>query len=151
MGLEYLLSDTRFKTPENRVVNDGALVEILNAAFRTRSSTHWIAALRQADVPVAPGRTVGEVLGDPQFLQSEVFDFEQHPEYGEVQLVGVTPGFSGMSGIIRRPAPLLGEHTEEILLELDVIAQYPVVTSPCPHPVVNGLRAVHTPNHRTQH
>ena len=119
MDLENLLSDTRFKTPENRAENDGALVEILSDAFRTRPSAHWIAALRQADVPVALGQTVGEVIDDPHFLQSEVFDFGQHSEYGEVQVVGVTPRFSEMSGIIRRPAPLLGEHTKEILIELD--------------------------------
>ena len=69
-------------------------------------------------MPVALGQTTDEVTRDPHYLQSGVSDFEQHPEFGKVQLVGVTPRFSGMSGMIRRPTPLLGEHTEEILVDL---------------------------------
>lgn len=118
LGLEALLSDTRFETAEERAGNDEALVEILSAAFRTRPSADWIAALRQADVPVALGQTIDEVLRDPHFLQSGVFDHEQHAEFGKVQLVGVTPKFSEMAGVIRRPVPRLGEHTEELLIEL---------------------------------
>jgi len=64
------------------------------------------------------GQTVDEVLRDSHCLDTEVFDDEEHPQFGRVRLLGVGPRFSEMSGVIRRPAPLLGEHTEELLREL---------------------------------
>jgi len=118
MGLEDLLFDARFRTPEKRAENDQPLVEILGAAFQTRPSADWIAALRQADVPVALGQTAKDVFADPHFQQSGVFDSEEVEELGDVQLVGVAPKFSETPGAIRRPVPQLGEHTEELLTEL---------------------------------
>jgi formyl-CoA transferase len=118
MDLEMLLYDPRFKTPEKREANDSALVKILSASFKGKPAVEWIEALRQADVPVALGQTVEEVLRDPHCLQTNVFDDRNHPQYGQVRLLGVGPRFSEISGIIRRPVPLLGQHTEEVLMEL---------------------------------
>jgi crotonobetainyl-CoA:carnitine CoA-transferase CaiB-like acyl-CoA transferase len=118
MGLERLLSDQRFNTPEKRIENDEALVEILSKTFRTQSSTEWLAALPQADVPLALGQSINELMVDPHCLENNLIDEREHPEFGWVRMVGVGPQFSDMSGIIRRPAPLLGQHTEEVLEEL---------------------------------
>ena len=118
MGLETLLSDPRFATPERRAENDGALVEILSPAFKGKCAADWIAALRKAEVPVALGQTVEEVLRDPQCLANNLYDDRDHPQFGRVRVVGVAPRFSEMSGIIRRPTPQLGQHTHEVLAEL---------------------------------
>lgn len=118
MELERLLSDPSFETPAKRAENDEALVEILSKAFRRKPSTEWLAALPQADVPIALGQTIDELLKDPQCLENNIIDEREHPEFGLVRLVGVGPQFSDMSGVIRRTAPLLGEHTEEVLEEL---------------------------------
>jgi crotonobetainyl-CoA:carnitine CoA-transferase CaiB-like acyl-CoA transferase len=57
-------------------------------------------------------------MHDPHCLENDVFDDRGHPDFGQVRLHGVGPRFSGMTGIIRRPPPLLGQHTEEVLTEL---------------------------------
>ena len=118
MKLETLLSDPRFETPKKRAEHDEALVEILSAAFRGKSAAAWIAALQQAGVPIALGQTVEEVLSDPHCLQTNVFTDQDHPQFGHVRLLGVGPRFSEMSGVIRRHAPLVGQHTDEVLTEL---------------------------------
>jgi crotonobetainyl-CoA:carnitine CoA-transferase CaiB-like acyl-CoA transferase len=61
---------------------------------------------------------VDDLLNDPHCKETGVFEEQVHPQYGRVRLVGAVPRFSDISGIIRRPAPLLGEHTGEVLAEL---------------------------------
>ena len=116
--LENLLSDPRFESPDNREENDGTLVEILGEVFQTKTSTEWLALLPQADVPTALGQSVEKLLKDRQCQENNIIDEREYSGFGSVRLVGVGPKFSDMSGIIRRPAPLLGEHTEEVLEEL---------------------------------
>lgn len=118
MGLKPLISDPRFETPEKRAENDEALVDILSDAFKGRPSQDWIAALPQADIPAAMGQTFEEVMNDTHCAENELFDVREHPQLGRVKQLGLTTRFSDMSGIIRRPAPLLGQHNEEVLLEL---------------------------------
>lgn len=118
VGREALLADPRFETPEKRVENDAALAETMSGTFRGRPAGEWVALLQEAGVPAAVGRTGDELLNDPQCRDTGVFEEQVHPQYGWVQLVGVGPRFSEMSGVIRRPAPLLGEHTGEVLTEL---------------------------------
>ena len=117
-GQESLLTDPRFATPEKRAENDAALAEALSETFRNRTAEEWDAVLKEAGVPATVGRTVDDLLDDPHCRETGVFEEQVHPQYGRVHLVGVVPRFSDMSGIIRRPAPLLGEHTGEVLTEL---------------------------------
>ena len=118
MGLETLPSDPRFETPERRAENDGALVEILSAAFQSKPAADWIAALRQAEVPAAPAQTLQEILRDPHCQVNNIFDDKEHPQFGRVRVLGIGPRFSEMSGVIKRAAPVLGQHTHEVLDEL---------------------------------
>lgn len=118
LGQETLLSDPRFVTEEKRQENDKALVEILSRAFQGKSSSEWIAALSQANVLSALGQSAEDVLQDRHCDENDYFATVQDLEFGPVRLPGVGPQFSDMSGIIRRPAPLLGQHTEEVLAEL---------------------------------
>jgi len=117
-GQQALLSDVRFGTSEKRAENDAALTETLEPVFRTRLALEWASLLQQAGVPAALGQTFEELLNDPHCKETGAFEEQVHPEYGWVRFVGVAPRFSGMSGIIRRPAPLLGEHTEEVVSDL---------------------------------
>jgi crotonobetainyl-CoA:carnitine CoA-transferase CaiB-like acyl-CoA transferase len=110
-----LLADPLFETKEKRAENDGALEEILAAAFRGKPAGEWIAALQEARVPAALSQTYLEVLGDPHVLANDLFDCKSHRQFGETRAVGVTPRFSEMTGVIARPTPLLGEHTREVL------------------------------------
>lgn len=119
MDLSHLPTDPRFETTEARLENDDALIEILGRAFKTRTLEEWMAILPQADLPVAPGRVYAERLVDVHMQENHMFDEREHPEFGSVKQVGLMPRFSEISGIIRRHAPLYGQHTKEVLLELD--------------------------------
>ena len=118
IGLENLLTDTRFDTPESRAANDDPLAEILSKRFLERPWKEWLSLLSEANTPVALVQGLLDMLTDPHCLENGVFDEREHPELGMVKQVGLIPRFSGMSGVIRRPAPVYGQHTEEVLSEL---------------------------------
>jgi len=115
---EELLSNPRYQTPEKRAENDRELTKVLTAAFADKPAADWVKALRAEEVPVALSQTGTEVLSDPHLLATGAFEEQTHPQHGWVRLLGAMPQFSGMSRVIRRPAPMLGEHTGEVLREL---------------------------------
>jgi formyl-CoA transferase len=118
LGLENLASDARFATPEARAAHDADLADLLAGAIRGRTADESLAALARADVPAALGRTHDELFDDAHIRVNRLLDERDHPEHGRVRLIGVGPAFSDMTGVIRRPAPMLGQHTEEVLAEL---------------------------------
>ncbi|MBW2062769.1 MAG: CoA transferase [Deltaproteobacteria bacterium] len=118
LELERLGSDPRFESLKKRKENDEALVKIFTIAFRGRPAADWITVLKQAQVPAALGQTAEELIHDRHCEENDLFDEQEYTEIGLVRQPGVGPQFSDMSGIIRRPAPRLGQHTEEVLTEL---------------------------------
>lgn len=118
LGLDELITDPRFKTAEDRLKNDDALVEILASAFATRNIAEWMAVLPQADVPAATGNLFPESQKDAHFQENKIFDEREHPEFGQVMQVGIMPRFSEITPVIQCHAPSFGEHTEEVLLEM---------------------------------
>lgn len=118
LGQKVLLSDPRFVNESNRLQNDQTLVEIFTEVFKGETSGEWVRSLSRAGVPVARGQSSEEVIKDPHCAANNYFAQIQDPEFGPVRLPGVGPQFSGMSGIIRRAAPMLGHHTDEVLKEL---------------------------------
>lgn len=118
MGLDGLLSDSRFETPDRRAENDQVLAEILARTFMEKTAEHWLNVLAEAGVPVSLGQVNEELMDDPHCLENGFFEERDHPLLGRVRHHGITPRFSDMSGIIRRTGPLLGQHTAEVLAEL---------------------------------
>ena len=118
IGLEKLSTDPRFGTADGRKLNDADLVDLLADLFLTQAAGHWIELLRQKDIPVALGQCADEVLKDPHCEKTGIFDDRVDPIFGMARLVGVGPKFSDIKGIIRRPAPMLGEHTLEVLKDM---------------------------------
>jgi len=118
LGLENLLSDSRFKAPQKREENDQALVSILSETFRQKPASEWLRLLEEVRVPCAPQKDIEELLKDPHFLQNELVVDHDHPEFGRTRQVGIGPRLSETPGRIWRPAPRLGEHTDQILEEL---------------------------------
>ncbi|MFO7964438.1 MAG: CoA transferase [Desulfobacterales bacterium] len=115
---DFLLSDPRFASSENRIENDAALTGLLSKTITQKTVTDWIPILQENEVPAAPAQSADEVLQDSHCLKAGVFDDRKDSVFGMARLVGIGPQFSESSGIIRRPAPLLGEHTEEVLTEI---------------------------------
>lgn len=119
LGIQELEKDPRFDTHENRTsVNGRELIAILDRIFATRSSAEWVKVLRELIIPVAVVQNYAEVAFDPQVIENDyILDFE-HPTAGNVKYVGLPVQLSKTPGRIRRPAPELGQHTEEILQQL---------------------------------
>jgi len=68
-------------------------------------------------VPATPVHTVDQVMSDPQTVERGIVQKVTHPKLGEIPVVGTPVKFSRMSPGVRRPAPLRGEHTDQILAE----------------------------------
>jgi crotonobetainyl-CoA:carnitine CoA-transferase CaiB-like acyl-CoA transferase len=119
LGLEKLLTDPRFETSEKRAANDSALSEILADSFRLTTAAAWASVLQRAGIPASLSQNLDALLKDPHCWQNNMFISQVHPQWGKCQILGVVPRFSRVEGSIRHPSPLLGEHSEEILTELN--------------------------------
>ena len=109
--------DPRFATNSARMENLDALVALMDAVLVTRSKAEWLTAFDVAGVPAGPVHSLGEALTHPQTLaRGMVVDLE-HPEAGATRALGSPLHFSATPTRIDRPAPLLGEHTREVLRE----------------------------------
>jgi crotonobetainyl-CoA:carnitine CoA-transferase CaiB-like acyl-CoA transferase len=95
-----------------------ALRDLLVSRFVARPSAEWLEVLSATDVPCGPVRDVAEVFADPQVLAREMVATVEHPTVGALRLTGIPFKFAATPGSIRRPPPLLGQHTDEILSEL---------------------------------
>ena len=118
MGLEHLNDDPRFNSFEARRENNVALISILDEVFLSRTQSEWIERLEKYQFPWAPVRYFTELASDTQILENDYIVSLDDPEAGEVKVVGTTIDLSKTPGQIRSKAPELGQHTEEILLEL---------------------------------
>lgn len=112
-----LLDDPRFANIRIRREHHEACVATLDAIFATRPMAHWAMALDRAGMWWAPVQTVSEMIDDPQARASGAFVPTQVPE-GTVDMVASPAGFAGTPAAPPAMAPELGQHTEEILLEL---------------------------------
>ena len=119
LGLSALADDPRFATNADRVTNRDALRAIVaGARFAMRTAAEWLAALDAADVPCGPINDVLTAFGSPQAEALDASPTIRHPVLGDIRLVGSPLRLGGASTPPRRPPPLLGEHTAEVLAEL---------------------------------
>jgi crotonobetainyl-CoA:carnitine CoA-transferase CaiB-like acyl-CoA transferase len=110
-----LAADPRFSTNAARVDNREVLVPRLEAILRTRTTADWLQRMRAADVPCAPVNNVDTAFAEPPVAEREMIVEYDHPDVGRVRLPGNPIKMAGMPGTISRPAPRLGEHTDEVL------------------------------------
>ena len=118
IGRPELADDARFRTNNDRMKNLAALTPLIAERLKSRPSAEWIREFEAAGVPVGPVTKIGEMLADPQVAAREMVVEVDHPRAGRVKALGHPIKFSGTPGEVRRPAPLLGEHTREVLAEL---------------------------------
>ena len=117
VGAEELASDPRFADNHGRMQNLPALAEILNDHLSTRTSADWLERLEAAGVPAGPVLDVSEMHRDPQAIHREMVVETTHPKAGLVKAIGLPIKFSQTPGGVARPAPLLGQHSREVLAE----------------------------------
>jgi crotonobetainyl-CoA:carnitine CoA-transferase CaiB-like acyl-CoA transferase len=115
LGLAPLTDDPRYVTNAARNANRPALVAVLQDAFLTKTYEEWAAILEPAGIPVGAINTLDQVVEHPQVAARGVLVESTHPVAGTIKVVGPPVRMSETPGSVRAPAPLLGEHTEEIL------------------------------------
>jgi len=115
IGLPELADDPRFATNPQRVQNRDTLVPLLAERMATGERDHWLAELEAAGVPAGPINTLDQVYQDPQVQAREMRRELPHPTAGTVPMAASPLKFSGSPVQYRRPPPLLGEHTRQIL------------------------------------
>jgi crotonobetainyl-CoA:carnitine CoA-transferase CaiB-like acyl-CoA transferase len=117
LGAPELGNDPRFATNADRMKNLPALQAALTPLFKVRSSADWLRRLEEAGVPAGPVLDVKQMHADPQALAREMIVETEHPVAGRTPSLGLPIKFSETPGSVRRAAPVLGQHTREVLLE----------------------------------
>ena len=120
IGRDDLARDPRFANPSDRMDNLDALAATLEKTFARETSDHWLTALDAAGVPAGPIYSLDEVYADPQVRARDMVVETEHPIAGRVRNIGIPIKLSEPPGAFRRPAPTLGQHTDEVLRELGV-------------------------------
>ena len=115
IGREDLAKDARFDSEAKRVANRDALIPTLNAEFGRRPAAEWLARLDKAGVPAGRIKTVAEVCESEHLRARGMFVRLAHPKAGAVTAMGVPIRLWDTPGAAQAPAPLLGQHTDEIL------------------------------------
>jgi crotonobetainyl-CoA:carnitine CoA-transferase CaiB-like acyl-CoA transferase len=110
-------NDPRFVQNVNRMQNLPALEAELTPLFKRRSTAEWLERLEATGVPAGPVMDIAEMQADPQTLAREMVVETTHPVAGRVRTIGLPVKFSETPGSVRRPAPVFGEHTREVLRE----------------------------------
>jgi crotonobetainyl-CoA:carnitine CoA-transferase CaiB-like acyl-CoA transferase len=117
-GRMDLLEDARFATRKDRSERHWEIVKILQETFHTQPREHWLPRLDANDVPNAPINSIQEVFNDPQVKHMGIPKQIDHPRMGKSNLVGSPINLTDTPPQFFRAAPLLGEHTDEILARL---------------------------------
>ena len=121
-GCSHLPLDPRFATNASRVRHRETLVPLLADRLRLRSRADWLAALEAAKVPCGPINDLADVFADPQVRERGMTVTLPHPHNDALELVASPMKLSATPVQLRRPPPLLGQHTDEVLAEMGVDA-----------------------------
>ena len=116
LGHPEWIDDPRFRSNPDRVRNQNVLYRWIEELIPGRTNREWAAILDEAGVPNAPMQTIAEVLDHPQ---TKALGMLQASPQGDITLFGLPVSFDGVRPAFRRPPPVLGAHTGEILGELE--------------------------------
>jgi crotonobetainyl-CoA:carnitine CoA-transferase CaiB-like acyl-CoA transferase len=118
VGRADLLTDPRGADRRTRTAHHYELLDLLRQEFRKKRRADWLPALDAEGIPNAPINTIEEVFEDPQVKHMGIPRQIQHPNTGATNLIGSPINLSETPPRFFRAAPLLGEHTEEVLSRL---------------------------------
>jgi crotonobetainyl-CoA:carnitine CoA-transferase CaiB-like acyl-CoA transferase len=113
-----LAGDPRFASNGDRVTHRSELRAILDARFRKRGASAWLAVLTAASIPCGPINTIAEAFASDAAQALGMTVDQSHPAWGAIRQVGIPFRLSETPASIRTPPPALGEHTDKILAEL---------------------------------
>ena len=117
VGRPELVDDPRFASNDDRMTKRGELVQELESALAARGTEDWVRSLGEAGVPCGAIHDYRQVFDDPHTRAREMSVELEHPVEGTIRALGIPVKLSDTPGAVRWPAPLLGEHTDEVLRE----------------------------------
>lgn len=117
VGRPEMTQDPRFCTHTARATNIRAVYEFVSEIMETRTTAEWRDLLQQSDIPNAPMHTIETLIADPHLNSSGFFPVFEHPSEGRIRATAPVGEWSATPLSVRRLAPRLGEHSEEILGE----------------------------------
>ncbi len=116
LGHAEWADDPRFATNPQRVAHRDALVSLVQQRLSTRPAAEWLTVFETAQVPAAPVNSLPQVFADAQVQHEQLWTATWHPTAGLIKLLGAPFVLDGMPAEVRYPPPLLGQHTDELLL-----------------------------------
>ena len=114
MGRQDLCQDPRFTTHEARIEHVAEGEELLGKWVADQTADEVVARMAKAELPCAKVASIDEVVANPQVVHRGMVAQVEHPTAGSVPMQGVNIHLSETPGAIRRSAPLLGQHNEEV-------------------------------------
>ena len=114
------IDDPRFKTPRGRAKYVDQRLELTQEALRSKSSAQWLARFDAEDVPCAPILSREDLFRDQQIAANELIVESVHPHAGAMRQPRPAVRYDATPTKIERPAPMLGEHTDEVLGEIGI-------------------------------
>ena len=122
VGRPEWLADERFATPELRDLNIDSRLELTQSVLATATTQHWLDLLEAEGVPCAPVLTRKQLVHHPQVTAGESVLESEHPVAGRLRHARHAARFEVTPAEIRSGAPLLGQHTDEVLAEIGLDA-----------------------------
>jgi len=118
MDMEHLVVDPMYVSNTVRVENRDILVPIIHERLLTKPRDAWLSKLMESGFPCAPVNAMDEVFSDPQLLHRNMLVTMDHPKIGKIKQIGAPLKFSDTPLKIELPPPMLGQHTDEVLVKL---------------------------------
>ncbi len=115
---EDIINDPRFTSLDLRRQNAEELAAILEPVFRRRSSKHWLDMLEKTGILCSPVNYSRDLFEDPHILANDLVSEYDSVDLGKLKQRGIVIKLSKTPVIAERPAPGLGQHTEEVIAEL---------------------------------
>jgi crotonobetainyl-CoA:carnitine CoA-transferase CaiB-like acyl-CoA transferase len=115
---EVLKTDKRFASVTTRTQHINEIYAEIAELFKTRTTAEWTKLLYDADIPVMPMHDLETIFTDPHLVATGFFQAEDHPTEGRLTRMREPTEWSDTQPESTRHAPVLGEHTAEILAEI---------------------------------
>lgn len=112
------LTDSRFIDPRSRATNRPILIPMIAEVIKQHPIAYWTGKLKDNAVPCSPINKIDKVVVQPQVLESKMIEELELTGLGMMKMAGLPIKFTDTPGTIRRHAPRLGQHTEEVMLEM---------------------------------
>lgn len=118
IGATHLGEDPRFTNNPERMAHRDELIAELETIFTTRNTDSWVQLLNDAGIPAGPVLDIAQMHKDQQAIARDMVVNVEHPIAGTVKTLGAPVKFHGTPAGVKHAAPLLGQHSLEVLAEV---------------------------------